>query len=72
MPTMTKRGKSGKQDPKPITREQFNIRMPVPLRIQLEALADKNLTDVTAEIIAACLDRLKANDLWPPKSGDES
>jgi hypothetical protein len=53
------------QEAKPVKREQFNIRMPDALRAQLEVLAARNLTDVSAEIIAACLDRLKANSLWP-------
>lgn len=50
-----------------LSREQINVRMPLVLKNQLEELAARNLTDVSAEIIAACLDRLKSNGLWPPK-----
>lgn len=47
--------------------KQFSFRIPIKLLGGLQELADENLTDVTAEIIASCLDRLKAAGKWPRK-----
>lgn len=47
--------------------KQYSFRIPVKLLGGLQELADENLTDVTAEIVAACLDRLKATGKWPRK-----
>ena len=52
-------------------RVPFNMRLPRALRDQLEKLAAQNLTDVSAEIIAACLEKLRAKNLWPPQADNK-
>lgn len=44
----------------------FPLRLRADLKEQLEKLAERNVTSITAEIIAAVRDRLIANGLWPP------
>jgi predicted HicB family RNase H-like nuclease len=47
--------------------KQFNLRIPVKLLDALKEMAEENLTGLTTEIIAACLDRVKAAGKWPRK-----
>ena len=54
--------------PSSVERIPFHMRLPRPLRDQLEQLAARNLTDVSTEIIAACLEKLRAEKLWPPQA----
>ncbi len=43
------------------------LRLPAVIRQQLETLSRRNLTTMTAEVIAALRAHLAANGLWPPK-----
>lgn len=54
------------QEPEPYSK-QFNLRVPVKLLDALKEMAEENLTGLTTEIIAACLDRVKAAGKWPRK-----
>lgn len=47
-------------------KKPLQLRLHESLREQLEKLAERNLTTLTAEITAAIRERLIANDLWPP------
>jgi predicted transcriptional regulator len=44
----------------------FMFRMRDDMRAQLDRLAERNATTVTAEITTAIRRHLEANDLWPP------
>lgn len=47
-------------------RRPFQIRLPDPLRTQLEALVERRATDLTTEVVEAIRDRLESFGLWPP------
>jgi hypothetical protein len=47
-------------------KKPFHLRLDERLRAVLEKLADRNATDVTAEIIASIRERLERLGLWPP------
>jgi hypothetical protein len=45
--------------------DPFMFRMPPRMRVQLDKLAERNVSTVTAEIIIAVRRHLELNDLWP-------
>jgi hypothetical protein len=49
--------------------QAFQLRLHTLLRKQLEKLADRNLTTITAEVIAAIRKHLEDNGLWPVEGG---
>jgi hypothetical protein len=49
----------------------MQLRMPLILHAQLEEAAERNLTNVSAEIIAACRMYLTNLGLWPPNPEDK-
>lgn len=44
----------------------FQVRLPEILRTQLEELSRRNLTTLSAEVVAALRKHLAENGLWPP------
>lgn len=45
---------------------KLQMRLPKPLHQQLRALADRNVTTLSAEVCAALRKHLFDNGLWPP------
>ena len=54
-----------------IKSSQFNMRLPDVLKEQLEELARRNLSDMTAEILQAIVERLRTHKLWPPEGWED-
>lgn len=50
----------------------LQLRLPSVLRRQLEILAERNLTNLTTEAIAALRSHLEKNGLWPPNQADSA
>jgi hypothetical protein len=50
----------------------FQLRLQASLRQQLEKLAERNASKVTAEIVTAIRERLERFELWPPTQRKEN
>lgn len=50
-------------------RKPLQLRLHPLLREQLEALAEQNASNMTAEVSIAIRERLERHGLWPKKSG---
>jgi hypothetical protein len=61
MPIMTDKPKKDRHIKKPL-----QLRLHALLRQQLEKLAERNASTMTAEITIAVRERLEAAGLWPP------
>lgn len=47
------------------------VRLTPRMRQQLEAMAERNCSTISAEIVAALLARLQAQGWWPPPEGEK-
>ena len=66
-----KSGRKGKPMDRTVDRHKkkpFQIRMHPLLRQQLEALAERNASDMTQEIVTAVREHLERAGLWPPSA----
>lgn len=57
--------KTGKRAGDRHAKKPFHLRLDERLRSVLEKLADRNATDVTAEIVVSIRERLERLGLWP-------
>lgn len=59
-------GRMAKKKPDRHKAKPFQLRLHPLLKAQLEKLAERNVSTMTAEIVAAIRRHLEDNKLWPP------